>query len=122
MAKEITLETVCIPSADVVAREIEGEIIIVPLTAGIGDAEGEIFTLNETANVIWQELDGKRTLGEILQTIGNEFDGNLKDIEKDLLGFVHEMVRRGILNVLEQNDHDELFDYSNQDGREKGEP
>ena len=35
-------------SEEVVAREIEGELIIVPLTSGIGDMEDELFTLNET--------------------------------------------------------------------------
>ena len=44
------------PSDDVVAREIEGEIIIVPLVAGIGDIEDELFTLNETGKAIWDKL------------------------------------------------------------------
>ena len=43
-------------SDDVVAREIEGEIIIVPLVAGIGDLEDELFTLNETGKAIWDRL------------------------------------------------------------------
>ena len=38
------------PSEDIVAREIEGEIIIVPLVAGIGDMEDELYTLNETGS------------------------------------------------------------------------
>ena len=33
-------------------REIEGELIIVPLVAGIGDADDELFTLNETGKAI----------------------------------------------------------------------
>jgi len=36
----IALEDVYKPSDDIVAREIEGEIIIVPLVASIGDREG----------------------------------------------------------------------------------
>ena len=36
------------PSEDVVAREIEGEFIIVPLAAGIGDMEDELYSLNES--------------------------------------------------------------------------
>jgi len=45
---EIRMEAAYIPSEDVVAREIEGELIIVPLAAGIGDLEDELYTLNET--------------------------------------------------------------------------
>jgi len=39
MSLPTTPDTICAPSDDVVAREIEGEIVIVPLTAGIGDAD-----------------------------------------------------------------------------------
>jgi hypothetical protein len=31
------------PSDEIVAREIEGELIIVPLTAGIGNLEDELY-------------------------------------------------------------------------------
>jgi hypothetical protein len=46
MATGVTLDTVCVPSMDVVAREIEGDMVIVPLVAGIGDADDELYTLN----------------------------------------------------------------------------
>jgi len=62
MASKLTLKTICIPSDDVVAREIEGDVIIVPLATGIGDAEDELYTLNPTGQAIWQKLDGQRTL------------------------------------------------------------
>ena len=58
----ISIEAVYIPSDDVVAREIEGELIIVPLVAGIGDMEDELFTLNETGKAVWKRLDGKENL------------------------------------------------------------
>ena len=51
---------VCRPSGDVVAREIEGESIIVPLVAGSGDMEDELFTLNDTGKAIWDQFDGRR--------------------------------------------------------------
>ena len=41
MNPEITPACVCVPSRDVVAREIEGDLIIVPLVSGIGDADDE---------------------------------------------------------------------------------
>ena len=54
------LNSVYIPSEDIVAREIEGEIIIVPLSAGIGDAEDDLFSLNETGRAFWKLWTGKR--------------------------------------------------------------
>ena len=97
MASEVTLCTVCVASEDVVAREIEGDVIIVPLTAGIGDADDELYSLNETGRSIWQKLDGQRTLSDVVVALGLEFNASQADLEADVLGFAGEMVRRGIL-------------------------
>ena len=66
MTAAVSLETICAPSADIVAREIEGDIVIVPLVAGIGDADDELYTLNPTGQAIWKKLDGQRTLKDAL--------------------------------------------------------
>ena len=71
----IALEDVYTPSGDVVAREIEGEIIIVPLVAGSGDMEDELFTLNDTGKAIWDQLDGQRSLSRVVAAIETEFEG-----------------------------------------------
>jgi hypothetical protein len=57
----ISLDNAYAVSEDVVAREIEGEIIIVPLVAGIGDMEYELYTLNETGKAVWARLDAERS-------------------------------------------------------------
>jgi hypothetical protein len=62
METQMTGNTICVPSEDVVAREIEGDMIIVPLVAGIGDADDELYTLNETGKAIWKKLDGQKSL------------------------------------------------------------
>lgn len=93
---EISLSRVYQPSEDVVAREIEGEIIIIPLTAGIGDMEDELYTLNETGKVIWNRLDGVATLAEIAGELAKEYKIPLDEIERDVLGLVKELVQRKI--------------------------
>jgi hypothetical protein len=97
MPDTLTFDSVCAPSDDVVVREIEGEIIIVPLAAGIGDAEDELYTLNTTGQAILQKLDGQRTLKDVAALLADEFDAALPELANDVLGFVSEMVRRGIL-------------------------
>ena len=94
---QVTLATVCTPSEDVVAREIEGDLIIVPLVAGIGDADDELFTLNESGKAIWTRLDGRRTLGEVARSIADEFEVTLAEVEADIVGFAREMTERRIL-------------------------
>ena len=65
MSVDVTLEKIYVPSEDIVAREIEGEVIIVPLVAGIGDMDDELYTLNETGQAIWRLLDGRKNLGTV---------------------------------------------------------
>jgi hypothetical protein len=78
---------------DVVAREIEGELIIVPLTSGIGDLEDELFTLNETGRLIWEKLNGTQTLRQIAESLNQDFKDSASSVEDDVIGFVKELIR-----------------------------
>lgn len=97
MEIKVLLNSVYVPSQDVVAREIEGELIIIPLTSGIGDLGDELYTLNETGRAIWQSLDGKRSLQEVIASLKDEFEASNDDIEKDVPGLVAELLRRKML-------------------------
>ena len=99
MEMKVTMDTICVASEDVVAREIEGDMIIVPLVAGIGDADDELYTLNETGKAIWHKLDGQRSLKQVSVELTNEFSSSRDEIEADVLGFASEMVQRGIIAV-----------------------
>ena len=94
---EIRLNSIYTRSEDIVAREIEGELIIVPLAAGIGDLEDELYTLNETGKAIWQRLDGQTTLAGIVAAMAQEYEAPPGAIESDVLGLVGELVRRRML-------------------------
>ncbi|MGB5218280.1 MAG: PqqD family protein [Smithella sp.] len=99
METQVTIDTICVPSEDVVAREIEGDMIIVPLVAGIGDTEDELYTLNETGKAIWKKLDGEKSLNKIAGELAGEFSAETDEIKADVLGFAAEMVKRRILAV-----------------------
>ena len=94
---EIGLDAVVMPSEDVVAREIEGELIIVPLVAGIGDMEDELYTLNETGKAVWDRLDGKTSLRAIAAALAEEYEAPVGEIEKDILGLIEELLKRRML-------------------------
>ena len=93
----ICMEAVYVPSEYIVAREIEGELIIVPLVAGIGDLEDELFTMNETGKAIWDRLDGNNSLSEVIATLAQDYDASPAEIERDVRGLVGELVRRRML-------------------------
>ena len=85
------------PSDDVVAREIEGELVIVPLVSGIGNIEDELFTLNETGRAIWERLDGKKSLKDLARELSSEYEAPEEEIERDLIGLVKELLKRRML-------------------------
>jgi len=95
MTGPVSLEKIYAPSDDIVAREIEGEIIIVPKTAGIGNIDDELFTLNETGRAVWKLLDGKKSLRQVTEELSEAYEG--AEIDQDVLGFVSELAKRRIL-------------------------
>ncbi|MCL4489652.1 MAG: PqqD family protein [Chloroflexi bacterium] len=94
---DCNLDAVYAPSDDIVARMIGGELIIVPLAAGIGDMEDEIYTLNPTGQAIWERLDGHRRLKDVVGELAAEFEAGPGEIERDVRGLVAELVKRGML-------------------------
>jgi coenzyme PQQ biosynthesis protein PqqD len=97
----VEVNTVCFPSDNIVAREIEGELIIVPLVSGIGDMEDELFTLNDTGKEIWKRLDGKRSLKVIVDELIEEFDAPREEIENDILGLTAELAKRKMITEVQ---------------------
>lgn len=97
MIKKADLDTVYIPSPDVVARKIEGVIIIVPIVSGIGDLENELFSLNETGKAIWEKLDSRRTLKQIIAELKNEYQVSEKEIQEDIIGLASELIKHRMI-------------------------
>lgn len=81
-------------SDEVVARTIDGQLVLVPLTSSVGEGGEEIFALNRTGAAIWQLLDETRTLGEVAAQLAGAFEGPIEEIETDVRGLVDELVKR----------------------------
>lgn len=97
MKSKVELHALYVPSENIVAREIEGELIIVPLVSGIGDIEDELFTLNETGKAIWYRLDGQKSLKNVVEELIVEFEDPNGEIEKDVIGLLEELLKRKIV-------------------------
>ena len=97
MNKKVNPEKIYGPSDDVVAREIEGELILVPISSGIGDLEDELYTLNDVGKAVWKKLDGKKNLESVTEELLEEYESDEGRIEEDVIGFVGELLKRGML-------------------------
>ena len=89
------------PSADVVAREIEGEIVIIPITGGPGQDEDDLFTLNATGRSIWRLLDGTHTLRQVVEMLVDAYDAPMPVIEDGVQGLLGELITRRLVTTVE---------------------
>lgn len=97
MGAKASIDKAYKPSEDVVARDVQGEFIIIPITSGVGGQEDEIFTMNETGRAIWDKLDGKRALKDVIEDLNSKFEGKQEDIQKDVLGIAEELLKRKMI-------------------------
>ena len=84
-------------SENIIARTIENELILVPVSADIADLDASLFSLNQTGIEIWNRLDGKRVLNEIVQEFDETFDAHKDVIMKDVCGIIQELLKHGII-------------------------
>ena len=86
----INLETIYSHSPKIVARDTGDEYVLVPVTDNIADMKS-VYTLNSTGSFIWERIDGKRTVKDIVEELENEFDVDGKQALDDVLSFFQEM-------------------------------
>lgn len=72
------------PSTTIIARQIAGEMILVPLRQRATDLDA-LFTLNETAAAAWMLLDGDHTLQQVAEMLAQHFVIEPQEAGQDLL-------------------------------------
>jgi len=78
-------------SEDTASRMIDGEaVIVIP-------QEGVVTVLNETGAGIWQLLDGRNSVEDIINIISSEFDVSREEAEKDTLDFIEELIGKDMV-------------------------
>ncbi len=98
MEKNVSLNAIYKRSRDVVARTIHGEIIIIPISQKVqAEHKDALFTLNETGKAVWEKLDGKKTIGDIINSLLSEFEGSKAEIQEDVIGLIEELFKRKMI-------------------------
>ena len=75
---------------DVVCRQIEKETILVPVLKASDDINC-IYTLNKAASLVWDMVDGKKTVGQIKKAVLSKFDTTTKNAEKKLQELIKDL-------------------------------
>ncbi len=84
---------------DCVTREIAGETIIVPIRNSAGDLDS-IFTLNEVGTMIWQLIDGRTSIHQIVEAIHRTYDVKEDEAARDATDFLESLETAGLITEL----------------------
>ena len=93
----VNLKTVVSQSASIVTRKTGNEYVLVPITNNIADMNS-VYTLNETGAFIWEQIDGERTLGAIIEAMTDEYDIDPLTAESDVFSFIDNMSKYLIIH------------------------
>lgn len=84
------LKSILSHSSSVVTRKSGNEYILVPVTDNIADMDS-VYTLNETGAFIWEQIDGKRTVKEIIDLVIQEYEIDRDSASKDVFDLIGHM-------------------------------
>jgi len=90
------LEKHFIKKRDFVTRYIIGETIVVPLRTNAGDLDA-IYTLNEVGTVIWDLLDGKSSVSQIIETVCRDYEVGPEEAAQGTVDFLESLEKAGLI-------------------------
>ena len=81
-------------------RRVGREALLVPVRNRVGDLDS-IFTLNETAIVVWESLDGRTAMDGVIDRLCREYDVDRDRAAGDAEEIVRSLVEAGLLEAAE---------------------
>jgi len=82
---------------DVVSRRIAGEAVLVPVRSQVAEIDS-LFTLNEMGSLVWDLLDGERTVSQIAEVICESHEVTAEEATRDLLEFLAALESAGLID------------------------
>jgi hypothetical protein len=73
-------------------RLYEGQATIVLLE------RAEVKVANEVGSFVWDRIDGRRTLGEIVRAVVEEYEVDEEEARRDVLEFVADLRAQGMVS------------------------
>jgi hypothetical protein len=84
---------------NLMARNIAGETLIVPIRNSVGDLNS-IYTLNEVGAVVWQMIDGRTRVEQIVGAISREYDVTADEAASDVVELIDSMAEAGLIRLV----------------------
>jgi hypothetical protein len=84
------LKSILSQSQSIVTRKTGNEYVLVPITNNIADMNS-VYTLNETGAFIWERIDGKKNVEQIISALTEEYDIGFDSAKEDVFLFIENM-------------------------------
>ena len=84
-----------------ITRSIAGETIIVPVRSGVSDLNS-IYTLNEVGAAVWQLIDGRRSVEQIVEAISDEYEVTPEQATEDVFEYLARLEAEGLIRASEE--------------------
>jgi len=86
----VDLNTIVTQSPSIVTRKTGNEYVLVPVANNIADMNS-VYTLNETGAFIWEQIDGKKSVKDLIEILIVEYQIDRETATEDVLSFIEEM-------------------------------
>jgi len=88
-----------IRNREVVSRQIEGELIIVPIRHGVGDLNS-LYTLNQVGLVLWDFMQEEHTVPEMMNRVCDEFEVTAAQAQDDIRAFLDSLLEEKLIQLV----------------------
>jgi hypothetical protein len=95
MSRTLGADSVLSPAPDIVARDIAGQHLLVPIRSGIAGIDC-LFTADEVGSFLYARLDGRRDAAALAALVAEEFDVAEERALVDVLEFLEALCEAGL--------------------------
>jgi methyltransferase-like protein len=93
----VDLKSVPAHSSSIVTRKTGNEYVLVPVTNNIADMDS-VYTLNETGAFIWELIDGKKSVEDLIEAVIKEYNVDSITATTDVFSFINNLHKYLITN------------------------
>lgn len=95
MSRTLGADSIVLPTEDIVARDIAGQHLLVPIRSGIAGIDC-LFTADEVGSFLYARLDGRRDAAALAALVAEEFDVAEERALPDVLEFLEALCEAGL--------------------------
>jgi len=86
-------DTIISRIVEVVAAEMDGEIVMISIE------NGKYYGMDSIASRIWELIEAPKSVAEVVRILGEEYEVKQQQCQEDILGFLNCLHKEGLVKV-----------------------